>query len=268
MWDAEQDGELFPMVLSDQCQRRLMGYVQMLSNCYKRFGQVDEYMDHFNLIVPSSFGSDRRVPVSRPFQVLGEDVVIPNICKYLFGEEGWSRIKPFLRTFKLNTIPYGKGYDYYDTDAYHMHVDNKPGPFNPKDIGQVRRVRILFTVVPCATKQKESTVYLKHQPKEGFHKQHEFHAYMQTRYPHILCGGRPIYQIPPSDVFRSKPGVVAVHKSHPGYPIHAEPNPCPEGRGVFMFDFEDQRVMDGYRILENKRIPLDYILERLACHYK
>lgn len=266
MWSAENDAELFPMALRPKVQTKLMGYVNMLQHCYERFGQVDKHMTNFNLIVPSSFGSDRRVPVSKPFQRLGEQIVIPDLCRYLFGDDGWAEIEPFLRTFKLNTIPYGKGHDYYGTDAYHMHVDNKPGPLNPKDIGQVRRIRLLFTVVPHRTKQKCSTVYLKHQPKEGFHRQRDYHAYMRSRYSHLLSGGRPIYEIPPEDVFRTEPGTIAVHKSHPGYPIHAEPNPCPEGRGVFMFDFEDQRTMDGYRILKNDRIPIDRILECLKKH--
>lgn len=262
----ENDEEVFPFRLSDKCQSRLLFYVDLLKRAYNKYGRIDKGLDDFNLIVPSTFGSDRRIPVSKDFQVLGERVVIPLLCKYLFGEQGWLEIEPFLRTLKINMIPYGKEYFYYNTDAYHFHVDNKPGRFYPNDIGQIRRVRILFTVVPKTAAQVLSTVYLKDQPKEGFHRQKDFHAWMQERFEFVSCGGRPIYSATPDQVFRIGPGAVAVHKSHPGYPIHAEPNPCPEGRAVFMFDFEDQREMDGFRIVCNRRLPLEKILRLLRCH--
>ena len=43
------------------------------------------------------------------------------------------------------------------------------------------------------------------------------------------------------ELYRAPPGEVLIHMSHPGRPIHAETNPCPEGRGLYVLDWADVR---------------------------
>lgn len=46
-------------------------------------------------------------------------------------------------------------------------------------------------------------------------------------------------QVADRELYRAKPGEVLVHTSHPGQPIHAETNPCPDGRGLYVLDWSD-----------------------------
>jgi hypothetical protein len=85
----------------------------------------------------------------------------------------------------------------------------------------------------------DSTVYLRKQPTKGFSNQKAFHEYMSSRYNFTLNAGRPIYQIPDEDVRRSPPGEVNIHLTHPATAIHAEPNPCPTNRCLFVFDLKN-----------------------------
>jgi len=150
-------------------------------------------------------------------------------------------------------------FDFYGTNAYHMHLDNKLGKRCIKDSTQKRRTRILFSVIDEHVPGPESTVYLLRQPKEGFLTQKAFHAYMRTRYEASTKSSRPIYQIPDEDIMRMAPGVVAVHTSHPGLPIHSEPNPCPKGRCAFILDYKNigkipipiEDIVDSMRVLSD-----------------
>ena len=44
-----------------------------------------------------------------------------------------------------------------------------------------------------------------------------------------------------TELYRAKPGEVLTHRSHPGALIHAETNPCPEGRCLYVLDWTDVR---------------------------
>ena len=52
------------------------------------------------------------------------------------------------------------------------------------------------------------------------------------------------------ELYRAPPGEVLLHHSHPGRPVHAETNPCPEGRGLYVLDWTDLRnaAPDGARL--------------------
>ena len=55
-----------------------------------------------------------------------------------------------------------------------------------------------------------------------------------------------------------------LHHSHPGRPVHAETNPCPEGRGLYVLDWTDLRnaAPDGAR-RPATRMPMGEILTQL-----
>ena len=51
----------------------------------------------------------------------------------------------------------------------------------------------------------------------------------------------PTRQVADCELYRAKPGEILTHRSHPGSPIHAETNPCPAGRCLYVLDWADVR---------------------------
>lgn len=169
----------------------------------------------------------------------------------MFGKSGWNEIKSHIVTLKVNTINISENASYYGLEEYHMHLDGNIGIPDDKNHMQDQMIRLLFSIVPAAFdeidgrhyikngREYDSTVYLKKQPVKGFPNQKAFHEYMGTRYASTLNVGRPIYSIPDTDVRRAPPGEVNIHLTHPATAIHAEPNPCPTNRLLFVFDFKN-----------------------------
>ena len=111
----------------------------------------------------------------------------------------------------------------------------------------------------------------------------DLHKYLSTRYPERGLSNnreRPLYEVSDDELYRAVPGEVCVHHSHPGRPIHAETNPCPEGRGLYVLDWTDipqiARDDDGKdpaaastkskrncKVLPCHRMPLGTILDRM-----
>ena len=50
-----------------------------------------------------------------------------------------------------------------------------------------------------------------------------------------------MYEVQDDELYRARPGELCVHQSHPGMPIHAETNPCPDGRVLYVLDWTDRR---------------------------
>jgi hypothetical protein len=248
---------------------------------YHAFGKTKDSWKNFNIVFPASFGSDRRKPITHEFQQFGEIVYWPIIYTLLFGKDGWEQIKSYLLSFKINTLKVSEDTDYYNTSAYHMHLDNKPGKKNDSDNSQKHIIRIIFSIVPASFYKNDagileisndiihqSTLYLQQQPIEGFHSQNQYHEYMRQRFPTLSNTYRPIYQIQDNEVCRAKPGQVNIHYSHPALPIHAEANPCPD-RTLFAIDFQDiinvikTDTPKGPKIIKflpTKRIPTEHII--------
>jgi hypothetical protein len=169
----------------------------------------------------------------------------------VFGKSGWNEIKNHIVTLKVNTINISENASYYGLEEYHMHLDGNIGIPDDKNNMQDQMIRLLFSIVPASFEEidgryyikndpeYDSTVYLKKQPVKGFPNQKAFHEYMGSRYSSSLNVGRPIYQIPDTDVRRAPPGEVNIHLTHPATAIHAEPNPCPTNRLLFVFDFKN-----------------------------
>ena len=118
----------------------------------------------------------------------------------------------------------------------------------------------------------DSTVYLKWQPPSGFHGQNAFHEYMTRRFPEVgLSKGRerPLYAVADDELYRAKPGEICIHRSHPGVPIHAETNPCPEGRCLYVLDWADLRNLTHKpngkvdKVLPSTRMPTSAILSQM-----
>lgn len=235
---------------------------QLLEEPYTAFGRTDMRPEgeRFNIVFPSTFGSDRRKPVSAEFQQFCETVYWPLANALLFGDKGWAALKPHLTSFKINTLRISEDEFYYNLPIYHFHLDHKIGKYEPNDENQKRTMRMIFSIVPGATRSAaasdgrtvtavddpsfDSTIYLRRQPPNGFHHNDELHAYLGRRFPErgVSQGReRPLYEVADSDLYRAKPGEICIHHSHPGRPIHAETNPCPEGRGLYVLDWADCR---------------------------
>lgn len=84
-------------------------------------------------------------------------------------------------------------------------------------------MRLIFSTVPSSLetlsheRAHESTVYLRRQPREGFHRSEELHAYLQKRFPERgLSRGRdrPLYEVDDACLYRAAPGEVLTHRSH------------------------------------------------------
>ena len=246
--------------------------VALLEAAYEAFGRADDSAERFNIVLPSSFGSDRRKPVTAEFQTFCERVYWPLMNALLFGQRAWAAVEPHLTCFKVNTLRISEDEFYYRQPIYHFHLDHRIGPLAPKDATQRRTMRLIFSIVPaalsshvrpaspppppppsssplpplrvtaCRHQSFDSTVYLTRQPPQGFHSNVALHRYMEARFPERgLSAGRsrPLYEVADAELYRAVPGEVCTHHSHPGRPIHAETNPCPEGRGLYVLDWED-----------------------------
>ena len=244
----------------------------LLEAPYIDFGRCDADSTRFNIVFPSTFGSDRRKPVTAEFQQFCETVYWPLVSVFLFGRAGWSSLRRHLTSFKVNTLRISEDEFYYGLPIYHFHLDHKIGQPAPKDECQLNTCRMIFSIVPAALEagaapEHDSTVYLRRQPPHGFTKQEALHTYLKTRYPEVgLARGRqrPLYEVSDDELYRAPPGEVLLHHSHPGRPVHAETNPCPEGRGLFVLDWTDLRnaAPDGAR-RPATRMPMGEILTQL-----
>lgn len=230
---------------------------ELLDGPYRAFGKTEGSEEQFNLVFPKTYGSDRRKPVSARFQDFCEAVYWPLVNALLFGVEGWEQVRRHLTAFKVNTLQISADEFYYGQDIYHFHLDHKIGRLEPKDQMQKQTMRVIFSTVPAALERHasgevaalaerrfDSTVYLRAQPPHGFHQQDELHTHLQARFPECgLSAGRerPLYQVGDDELYRALPGEVCVHRSHPGRPIHAETNPCPPERCLYVLDWEDRR---------------------------
>ena len=68
----------------------------LLEMPYARFGRdMDGAGEQFNIVLPSTFGSDRRKPVAPAFQSFCEDIFWPVMNALLFGSS-WPELRPHL----------------------------------------------------------------------------------------------------------------------------------------------------------------------------
>lgn len=245
----------------------------------------------YNVVFPSTFGSARRKPVSRRFQMFSETYFWPIIRVLLFGNAMQDKLKTYMSSHKINTLVISGDEDHYGKGIYHMHLDHSIGRRNMRDMMQRQMFRILFSTVPSAVSQNDSffvqhdcpehdsTVYLKMQPTDGIRSVSDMHSWLQERYEE--CGIsrnklRPLYAVPTDDIVRAKPGEVFVHASHgyghvgAGYPIHAEANPCPLGRCYNAIDLTDvihllRRPNGNVRgALPPNRVPLADVMHHMG----
>lgn len=251
----------------------------LIDNPYLLFGMTEESSEQYTVVMPGEFKSDRRKPITELFQIYCDDIVEPVIMTMVFGKIGWAELRKHIVTLKVNTINISENAPYYNLEEYHMHLDGNIGIPDTKDNMQEQMIRMLFSVVPNAFEEingkyyikpdseHDSTVYLKKQPVKGFKNQKAFHEYMSTRYDFTLNVGRPIYQIPDKDVRRAPPGEVNIHLTHPATAIHAEPNPCPTNRCLFVFDFKNIVTLT-YKTLSknnknNNKLKISGVLPRI-----
>ncbi|KAL1503555.1 hypothetical protein AB1Y20_012034 [Prymnesium parvum] len=259
-------------VLSPLAQALLCSMTSaLLEQPYLAFGRPDSSAaDRFNIVFPKTFGSERRKPIAPAFQDFCEAVYWPLFNALLFGD-GWPAVAEHLTSLKLNTLRISEDEFYYGLPIYHFHLDHKIGKLEPKDETQRRTMRLIFSTVPGALRsasdggveqeehaRHDSTVYLTRQPRHGFHHNDELHRYLCQRFPERgLSRGRdrPLYEVSDVCLYRAKPGEVLTHGSHPGLPIHAETNPCPEGRCLYVLDWADiRRVVYDESDLKGKKV--------------
>ena len=122
----------------------------LLEASYIDFGRVDADSTRFNIVFPSTFGSDRRKPVTAEFQQFCETVYWPLVSVFLFGRAGWSSIRRHLTSFKVNTLRISEDEFYYGLPIYHFHLDHMIGQPAPKDECQLNTCRMIFSIVPAA----------------------------------------------------------------------------------------------------------------------
>ena len=255
-----KDMDVLKFELSPAAQALLMTMqTALLEEPYAAFGRIDHTRagERFNIVFPSSFGSDRRKPVTPAFQQFCESVYWPLANALLFGSSTMGDLRQHLTSYKINTLRISEDEFYYNQPIYHFHLDHKIGKHEPKDENQQRTMRMIFSVVPGATRETpdgdivavrnpafDSTVYLTHQPPAGFHHNDGLHQYLSKRFPErglVRNRQRPLYEVADAELYRAKPGEICLHHSHPGRPVHAETNPCPEGRGLHVLDWADVR---------------------------
>lgn len=240
--------------------------VHVLQAAYRAFGAVRDDdasraspAEFFNVVMPASFGSARRKPVTCAFQRFCDDHYMPLLTTFLFGAR-YDRFAAHLFALKVSTLPIGADECYYGRPIYHMHLDHRIGTPTPKDKTQVKSARVLFSTVrdddrkPVAN--AGTTVYLRRQPSRGFARQADFHRYMADTYPergHAQGLKRPLYEVREGD------------QSHPGVPIHAEANPCPQGRCLYVIDVRDDvQLSSGGRFARRTDLPLDEMIVAMA----
>ena len=215
----------------------------LLERPYAAFGRTLDSPEQFNIVLPRTFGSDRRKPVTPEFQAYCEEIFWPLFNALFFGTIDWQLVAPHLTSFKINTLRISESEFYYNEPIYHFHLDHKIGRFAPKDENQIRTMRMIFSIVPGSTREVpsaaskedgrpetrqfeqvadsryDSTVYLRRQPPHGFHHNDELHQYLQTRFPERGLSRdreRPLYEVGDPELYRAKPGEVLTHHSHPG----------------------------------------------------
>ena len=238
----------------------------LLEAPYIDFGRVDADSTRFNIVFPSTFGSDRRKPVTAEFQPFCETVYWPLVSVFLFGRAGWSSLRRHLTSFKVNTLRISEDEFYYGLPIYHFHLDHKIGQPAPKDECQLNTCRMIFSIVPAALEagaapEHDSTVYLRRQPPHGFTKQEALHTYLKTRYPEVgLARGRQRHSTRlPTTSCTARPARCS-STIRTGRPAARQTRP--EGRGLL--DWTDLRnaAPDGAR-RPATRMPMVEILTQL-----
>eukprot|EP01052_Picozoa_sp_SAG31_P039863 SAG31_NODE_5625_length_2417_cov_1.578947_2_plen_336_part_00 len=124
---------------------------------YEKFGRVEGSWNQYNLVFPSSFGSDRRKPVSALMMEYAEAIYCPVIYSLLFGIGGWRQIRKHLLSFKANTIKVCETTGDIDgANIFHMHLDGRIGILQPRNYTQKHSSRLLFSVVPDALRSTDA----------------------------------------------------------------------------------------------------------------
>ena len=126
-------------VIAPAAQKLLVKLQQrLLDSPYEAFGRVEGSWQQYNIVFPSTFGSDRRKPVSARLMAYAEAVYCPIMYVLLFGIQGWQAIRKHLLSFKANTIkvdfhpelfetPEGAGDAGGSANIFHMHLDGRIG---------------------------------------------------------------------------------------------------------------------------------------------
>ena len=76
----------------------------LLEEPYASFGRTAESPERFNIVLPSTFGSDRRKPVTAEFQRFCEEIYWPLASALLFGTEASRSLAPHLTSIKINML--------------------------------------------------------------------------------------------------------------------------------------------------------------------
>eukprot|EP00041_Stephanoeca_diplocostata_P014443 m.262492 g.262492 ORF g.262492 m.262492 type:complete len:431 (+) comp19697_c0_seq73:283-1575(+) len=92
--------------LAEAAQRVLVKIQYHLLDCqYAAFGKTAGSWARYNIVFPSTFGSDRRKPVTENFQRYCDDMYCPIVYALLFGADVWkAELSMHLSSFKTNTI--------------------------------------------------------------------------------------------------------------------------------------------------------------------
>eukprot|EP00040_Diaphanoeca_grandis_P042394 m.264894 g.264894 ORF g.264894 m.264894 type:complete len:528 (-) comp58785_c0_seq1:61-1644(-) len=130
--------------------QRLLVKLQMclLDEPYKRFGKTEGSWDTYNVVFPSSFGSDRRKPVTAAFQQYCDALYCPIMYTLIFGKDGWQKFQKHLSSFKSNTIKVCETTAFHGENIFHMHLDGRIGKLQPKNFQEKHSSRFLFSIVP------------------------------------------------------------------------------------------------------------------------
>lgn len=237
----------------------------LVTDSYNTFGKTPESWSEYAIIMPGTAHSERRKPISNEFQLYCDTIYFPCINALLFGSVAWLSLIDHLCTFKLSTLNTSESQPYHNKSIYHMHLDHKIGILQKKNTQQKLKTRILFAKNPQDEVCKGGTVYLKNQPIHVFPSQNHYHAYTRERfseYGQTIGNTRPMYVVPQCETHRAMPGEVFIHVSHPKsnqiHAIHAEANPFPKNRCLYVWDWVN--IID-YKEKSFKDIPLEKILD-------
>jgi hypothetical protein len=145
------DMQVSKLVLSQQAQAILVKLQTFfLDRPYAVFGKTEDSSHEYNVVCPSSFGSDRRKPVTARFQSFVDGVYAPIVYALLFGSSGRETIRQHLVSFKTNTIKVCEQTAFCGENIFHFHLDGKIGVLQEKNHTQKHMVRLLFSLVPDA----------------------------------------------------------------------------------------------------------------------
>eukprot|EP00041_Stephanoeca_diplocostata_P014431 m.261669 g.261669 ORF g.261669 m.261669 type:complete len:307 (+) comp19697_c0_seq12:283-1203(+) len=169
--------------LAEAAQRVLVKIQYHLLDCqYAAFGKTAGSWARYNIVFPSTFGSDRRKPVTENFQRYCDDMYCPIVYALLFGADVWkAELSMHLSSFKTNTIKvcestafhgmssiqvvqlagvfellfafpsvYVGSFDFRTAgeNIFHMHLDGRIGKLQPKNKMERHSSRFLFSIVP------------------------------------------------------------------------------------------------------------------------